>query len=124
MTRVTTTLLIFLVLMNGAVGIMSSSGLQDDLGVALAPGVTDSVDSAVNTAKDGFTANSGFADTLIALILSALKLFSALIQSVFALPKMLINLGIPSWIVVPVSLPLYIIAALEFVFLATGRDML
>lgn len=124
MSRVTTTLLILMILVNGSVGIMSSSGLEADLGVSLAPGVSDSVDSAVQTAERGLSANSGFAQTLIALILSALQLFSALIRAVFAFPQMLMNLGIPSWIVVPVSLPLYVIAALEFVFLATGRDPL
>jgi hypothetical protein len=124
MTRVTTTILIVLVLMNGTVGIMASSGLNEDLGVSLAPGVSDSMDEAVSTAQSGFSADASIIESTITLILSGVRLFQALIASVFAGPQMFMNLGFPAWIVLPITAPLYIIAALEFIFLATGRDPL
>lgn len=124
MTRVTTTILIVLVLMNGTVGIMASSGLSDDLGVDLAPGVSSSMDAAVDEAKAGFSADASIIESTISLILSGVRLFQSLVSGVFAGPAMLINLGFPAWAVVPISAPLYIIAALEFIFIATGRDPL
>jgi len=124
MTRVTTTILIVLVLMNGSVGIMASSGLSEDLGVELAPGVSGSMNDAVSTAQSGFSADAGVIQSTITLILSGVRLFQALISSVFAGPQMFMNLGFPAWVVLPIAAPLYIIAALEFIFLATGRDPL
>jgi len=124
MTRVTSTILIVLVLMNGTAGIMSQSGLSEDLGVTLAPGVSENVDNAVATAQNGLTADAGIIETTISLVLSGVQLFQALITAAFAMPQMLVNLGFPSYIVFPLAAPLYIIAALEFVFIATGRDPL
>lgn len=124
MTRVTSTILIVLVLMNGTASIMTASGLSEDLGVDLAPGVSENVNDAIATAQNGLTADAGIIETTISLILSGLQLFQALITSVFAMPQMLINLGFPSWLVLPLTGPLYIIGALEFVFIATGRDPL
>jgi hypothetical protein len=124
MTRVTTTILIVLVLMNGTVGIMAGSGLSDDLGVELAPGVSDSMDAAVDNAKAGFSADAGVIESTITLILSGVRLFQTLVKGVFAAPQLFINLGFPAYIVLPVAAPLYIIAALEFIYMATGRDPL
>ena len=124
MTRVTTTLLIMMVLMNGAVGIMASSGLSDQLGIDIAPGVSDNVDAAVETAQEGFSADAGLGETLFAVFMSALQTFSALINGIFALPQAMINIGFPAWIVWPIAMPLYIIATLEFIFIASGRRTL
>lgn len=121
MTRVTTTILVVLVLMNGTVAIMEGSGLSDDLGVELAPGISESVNDAIETAQSGLDADAGLGETLVALILSSLRLFEALITSVFSAPQAMVNLGFPPWIVYPITGPMYIIAALEFIFVAIGR---
>jgi len=123
-TRVTTTILIALILMNGTVGIMEASGLSEDLGVQFAPGVGDSVENATDRAKDGFQAGEGGGETLFGLFLSGVSLISALIDTIFAAPTLLINLGFPEWLVYPLVAPLYVISALEIMFVATGRDML
>lgn len=122
MTRVTSTILIAVILINGAAGIMASSGLEQDIGVQVAPGVSDSVDESVETAKDGLNADAGVGETLVSVILSGLLLFKGIIVGVFAAPVMFTNLGFPEWIVVPIAAPLYVIAALEFIYIATGRD--
>jgi hypothetical protein len=124
MTRVTSTILIAVILMNGTVGIMASSGLQEDIGVQLAPGVSDSVDQSVDKAKSGLNADAGIGETLVSVILSGLLLFKGIIVGVFAAPTMFVNLGFPAWVVAPIAAPLYVIATLEFIFIATGRDPL
>ncbi len=121
MSRITSTLLIFLILTNGAVTVMEGSGLSDDLGVELAPGVDKAVDDVVKNAEDGFTASEGLGDTLFSLFAAAMGTFKILIEGVFSMPQMFLNLGFPGWIVWPLFAPVYVISTLEFIYAATGR---
>lgn len=123
MTRITTTLLVFLILSNGAVTVMEGSGLSEDLGVNLAPGISEEVNTLTDKAKDGFQASEGLGDTLFTLFSAGFTLVSIFMQSLWAFPNMLLNLGIPSWFVWPVTTPLYLIATLEVMYAATGRRM-
>jgi len=123
MTRITTTLLVFLILSNGAITVMEGSGLSDDIGVTLAPGVSNEVSELTTQAQDGFSASEGIGDTLFALFAAAFSLVSLFVQSLWALPVMLLNVGFPVWIVVPLTTPLYLIATLEVLYAATGRRM-
>lgn len=124
MTRITSTVLIFLLLLNGTIGIMSASGLSEDIGIDLAPGVDDAMDSVISNARDGFTASEGLGDTLFSLFAAAMSTFNVLIQGVFAAPQMFINVGFPSWIVVPFFVPMYVVATLELVYAASGRSLI
>jgi len=123
MTRITTTILVFLVLMNGVTAVMAGSGLSDDLGVTIDPGGDSAVNESVSEAQSGFSPGGGGLSTLFGLFTSAMGFLQSLVTSVFAAPQMFINLGFPSWIVGPVFTPMYVVAALEFVYVATGRDL-
>lgn len=135
MARVSTTILVVLVLMNGTAGIMDASGLSDDLGVELSTGVSDALDNAMHqascsfddgttTSDDcGFAPGTGVGSTLFGLFVSALYFAQAVFQAVFAAPSMFMNLGFPSWFVTPIFAPMYIVAALELLYTATGRDL-
>lgn len=124
MTRVTSTVLVFMLLLNGGVTVMEGSGLSEDLGVTLAPGVDKAMDKVVDNAKDGFTASEGLGDTLFSLFAAAMGTFEVLVQGVFSLPSMLLNLGFPEWFVIPVFAPMYIISTLELIYAASGRSLL
>lgn len=124
MTRITSTILVFMVLINGGVTIMSSSGLSEDLGIDLAPGVDDAMDKVVSNAKDGFTATEGVGDTLFSLFAAAMGTFELLIKGVFSAPAMFMNLGFPSWFVIPVFAPMYIVSTLELIYAASGRNLI
>lgn len=121
MTRITSTLLVFMILANGGITVMEGSGLSDDLGVTLAPGVDNAIDQVLSDAKDGFTASEGLGDTLFSLFSAGMGTFNVLIQGVFALPQMMMNLGFPEWIVMPFFAPMYVISVLELIYMATGR---
>jgi len=123
MTRITTTLLVFLILSNGTVTIMEGSGLSDDLGVSLAPGVEQEVNNLTELASDGFQSSEGLGDTLFTLFAAAYSLIALFAQSAFAVPTMFLNLGFPAWFVVPLTGPLYLVSTLEVVYAATGRQM-
>lgn len=123
MTRITSTVLVFLILTNGAVTIMEGSGLSEDLDVQLAPGVDNAMDEVVSNAKAGFSPDTGPGDTLFALFAAGKGTFKVLIQGVFSMPSMFLNLGFPEWFVVPLFAPMYVIATLEFIYAAAGRKL-
>lgn len=123
MTRITSTILVVMILANGSVTIMSASGLSEDIGVEVAPGVSDAMDDVVTEMKKGFSPNIGVIESLISMFVAGLRLFQVVVEGVFAAPSMLMNLGFPEWFVIPISAPLYLISTLELLFIATGRDM-
>lgn len=122
MTRITTTIVVFMILLNGSVTIMSASGLSEDLGVSLAPGVESSMDKLVSDMKKGFSPNAGLGETLFTLFVGALRLFRVIVEGLYAAPSMFLNLGFPSWLVIPLFAPLYMLSTLELVYVATGRN--
>lgn len=122
MSRITTTVLILLLLLNGSASIMEASGLSEDIGVDIAPGVDRAMDQAVDNAKDGFSSRAGPLETLFSLFIAAMKLFETLTKAVFAAPTMFANLGFPSWFIAPIFAPMYIVSTLEIMYVATGRD--
>ena len=123
MARVTTSILVVLILMNGSVTVMAGSGLADDLGVELAPGATEAMDDIVENAQQGFSVSGGLGDTLFSLFAAGLGVMRLVFETAFAAPSMFINVGFPSWFVVPIFMPFYIIGLLELVYAATGRDL-
>lgn len=123
MTRVTSTILVFMILLNGSITVYEGSGLADDTGVSLAPGVNDAMDTVITEMKKGFNPNIGVVESLISLFLAGLNIFRVVVEGLYAAPSMFLNLGFPDWIVIPFMAPLYLISTLEMVFLATGRDL-
>ena len=124
MTRITSTVVIFLVLINGSVTIMAASGMSEDLGVDLAPGISDAADNVVENMKRGFSPDISVIESLISMITAGLNVFRVIVDGLYAGPTMFLNLGFPAWAVTAFYAPLYIISTLEMVFMATGRGML
>lgn len=123
MSRISTNILIILVLINGSVGIADASGLSEDTGVSLETGVGESLDKSVAHAKKGFAPGSGAGQTLYNLFWSAWNFFKTLIVGTYSAPSAFINLGFPAWFIVPLFAPLYIIAVLDLIYAAAGRDL-
>lgn len=123
MSRISTSILVILILLNGSVGIMEASGLTEDIGVELDTGVGDSMDKAINHATNGFNPGDGAGSTLFGLFVSAFYFLNTLFNAIFSAPAMFMNLGFPSWFVVPIFAPMYVIATLDLIYAATGRDM-
>lgn len=123
MTRITSTILIMLLLFNASVTIMEGSGMSDDLGVDLAPGIGETLDSIVADLKGGFSPDAGPGETLFSLFAAGLGVVELVIKGTYAAPSMFLNLGFPAWFVGPVFIPCYVIGTLELVYVGTGRDM-
>jgi len=124
MTRITSTILVFMLLMNGTVTVMAGSGMTADLGVELAPGISDSMDNVTSEMKNGFSPDVSVVESLVSMLVAGMNLFKVLVEGLYALPTAFLNLGFPEWIVYPLFAPAYLLSTLEIVFIATGRDMI
>lgn len=124
MTRITSTILVLMLLMNGTVTVMAGSGMTADLGVDLAPGISDSMETVTAEMKNGFSPDVSVVESLLSMLVAGLNLFQVLVEGLYALPTAFLNLGFPSWIVYPMFAPAYLLSTLELVFIATGRDMI
>lgn len=125
MTRITTTVLIMLLLLNGTATIMTASGLSEDLGVTLSTGVDDKMDSVVEELRQGFNPNVNVVESFISLALAAVRVFQVVVEGVFAAPTLIINLlggGELVTVIVGVFMaPLYVISTLEILSIAIGN---
>jgi len=121
MSRVTTTLLILLLLANGAASVMAASGLSEDIGVQLNPGIEQKMDTIVTDMKEGFSPNNNIVESLLLAASAFGKIFVLVAQGVFTAPTMLINLGFPEYIVVAFSAPVYLVATMELGSIVIGR---
>lgn len=128
MTRITTTVLILMLLMNGTVTIMAASGLNEDLGIAYTTGVDDQMDDVTAELNGAFSPDVNVIESFVALALAGVRIFGVVIEGVFSAPAMMKNLlgggAFIGTVVDVLMVPMYIIATLEMVFMATGRDAL
>lgn len=122
MTRITSTILVFMILLNGATTIAEASGLAEDTGVSLAPGVDDAMDKVIDEMKDGFSPDVSVIESLISMVAAGLNLFKVVVEGLYAAPQMFVNFGFPDYIVVAFFAPAYLISTLELMFIATGRS--
>jgi len=126
MTRITTTVLIMMLLLNGSATIMIASGFSEDIGVEITTGVDDKMDQVVTELKQGFNPNVNVVESFISLALAAVRLFQTVVEGVFAAPTMMINiLGGGTFVevvVTAVMAPLYVISTLEILAIAIGNE--
>jgi len=126
MTRITTTVLVMVILMNGAATIMDVSGLSDDLNVEMETGVGDSVEQTIEDLQNAFDPNISSVESLISLSLAAFRTFNIVISGVFAAPTMLINIfggsQLVETVVTVMFAPMYVISTLELIAVTLGNE--
>lgn len=112
--------LIFLVMLNGAAVLLEETGTTDALGIAPQPGGADELEKA-NQSTSKVVASQGNYQTLFGSFVGAATTFLKAFNAIFAGPRMLINLGVPSPIVTFVFGPAYIIVGIAVAQIITGR---
>lgn len=120
---ISTAFLVGLILLNGAAGIMEASGLNDALNMSLDPGGDQQIDEKIDDSKGDINATGGFGDTLFSVFGAVGSAFSGFLELVTIGPRMLINVGIPSFFVTALLAPLFMIAALDIYFALSGRKL-
>lgn len=126
MTRITSTVLAMMLLLNGAATVMEVSGLSDDIGIEMETGVDREMDKFVNDMKNGFSPNINIVESVISLTLAAVRVFFILVNAVYVAPELMINIlgggGLVETFVYVLMGPMYMISTLELLFMATGSD--
>lgn len=126
MARITTTVLVVVILLNGSATIMDVSGLGDDLGVDMATGVSDSVDKTIDKADDAFNPNIGSLQSTMSLALAAIGVFEIVIEGVLAAPTLVTNIlgggEVANAVVTVFFAPMYVISTLELISISLGTE--
>jgi len=127
MTRITSTVLVMLLLMNGTVAITEASGLSDDWGIQVETGVDETMDELVAEMEQGFSPNVNIIQSFVSLAIAGVRVFQIVVETVYVAPQLLINLfgggSLVSTFVYVIMAPMYLISTLEILYMATGNDM-
>lgn len=126
MTRITSTILAVMLLMNGGAAVMEVSGLSEDIGINIETGIDQQMDQFVDDMKKGFNPNVNIIESFISLALAGLRVFFILVEALYAAPTLMMNLlggsATVNAIVAMVMAPLYMISTLEMLYMASGRS--
>lgn len=126
MARITTTVLVVVILLNGVATIMDVSGLSEDLNVNMETGVSHEVEETITDVKDAFNPNIGSVQSLISLALAALGVFEIVISGTLAAPTLVINIlgggTLVETVVTVIFSPMYVISTLELISVSLGTQ--
>lgn len=122
MSRLSTTLVIMLIMLNAAAGFVTVTGIADDFGIQPNVGGDDRINQ-VNDQSKQVTANQGAVDTLIGVFDTAASYGSNVFTILFYGPTMLKNAGVPdSWMDF-LSAAIAVIVAKDVLYALSGRDL-
>lgn len=91
-------IVLFLLFFNGAAVLLNASGTADYLGVEPDTGDTNKLDAAREESKS-FGVSRGIGDTLFGLWITLSTVIETIVGAVFPGANMLMNAGVPSYIV-------------------------
>lgn len=120
--RISTKLVIFLMLMNAAAGMMVASGVAEDLNIQPNPGG----DTRVNETKQNASqvkAGGGLGSTLFTMYSTVADTLDSIYTLAFYGPEMLENLGVPGFLTDMFNGVLTVIVGADIVYALTGRDI-
>lgn len=121
--RISTNIVLFLIIMNATSGFLVATGVANDLGIAPLTGGGEQVES-VNDAAEDPNPGGGGGGTLFGLFVSAAEV----VKNVFVMatvggPLMLLNAGMPPALVTFLFAPMYAIVGADTIYVYTGRDV-
>jgi hypothetical protein len=117
--------LIFIVCMSAAAGVLYTAGVTDMWGVNPNTDEMDSVAADTESQLSTFTAQTGQETWLtdVFIIRAAIDTISGAMGAVNQLPNMLVQLGLPEWVVGFLVSPLFLVIIFMIIYVATGRDV-
>jgi len=118
-----TNILIFLVALNASAVVVGAVGLGADLGYQPTIGGDAKIETANESAANAEAQSDSAFDTFVGAVISAASTITTILGVVTAGPQMLINLGVPAFIVLPLATPLYILVGIDILQIISGRDL-
>ena len=122
MSRTSVQLVMFLIILNAVAGVVTVSGLGAALDIDPDTGAEDRIQRSIDTAAEDVEPTQGITDTLFSMFVSVTMTFSTIVNLMTYGTTMVINLGMPAWIVRPFEGIVYIIIAADLMHMLTGRD--
>jgi len=113
---------IILMLLNATPALLVNSGVAEDFGVDPAVGGDQRIDYANQNMSD-VEPSGGIGDTLFQLFSSVTEPVKAVVDVLFAGPKMFNNLGVPEYITTFIFAPLYLITGGTIIYVLAGRRL-
>ena len=117
--RRTWKIVVFYVFLTASIQLLAGAGVLGAMGVDVAPGVS-SEESEARTAAESLD-GSDSDNTLFGLITGVANTVATIFQVAFALPNLLLHIGIPGPIVAFLTAPVAFIVAYDGTHLLTGR---
>jgi hypothetical protein len=118
-----TNILIFLVALNASAVVIGAVGLGADLGYQPTIGGDAEIQTANESAANVEAQSDSAFDTFVGAVISAASTITTILGVVTAGPQMLINLGVPAFIVLPLATPLYILVGIDILQIISGRSL-
>lgn len=120
--RLSTSLMLFLILVSGTAGFADAAGIWQDWGVKVDLGVQEEVQQAQESFSSVSSGSLG-AGTLISLYLTVLNTLEAAFEIITALPDMLKLIGVPTFIADLLNLIVPILVGRGILAAYTGREI-
>lgn len=114
-------LMIFMVCLAAAASVMVASGLAAEIGQQPQTGIQEDVDSSNESFKEYSASRSEGATSFIGAVISGVDKTISAFKLIFALPSLLVNLGLPTWLATFISAPIYFSFGMFILYLITGR---
>lgn len=108
--------------LNSAAIMFESTELTDAMGVEVSLGSTQRLNAAAASAGK-IQPSSGLGDTLFAMYGTVTNGVLGIIHGIWAGPEMLVNLGVPSFVVAFLFAPAAVIVAVDIAYMITGRSL-
>lgn len=118
-----TNILIFLVALNASAVVVGAAGVSDSIGYSPGIGGDDQIEQANSSLDTVNTEKASGLDTFVGAVISAASTLIDVFGVVIAGPAMMINLGVPRFIVVPLAAPLYLLVGIDILQILSGRDL-
>jgi len=111
---------IAMVALNAAIAFLAAAGAASAWGVQMQTGIGDTVEQVNDAAEEIGSGPVGLIEAVSGLGIAAITLIVDLVEIAFAGPRLLENMGTPSFITGFVFAPLYVVVAIDIVAILRG----
>lgn len=120
--RLSTNIMLFIVILNLVPGVMGAAGVWDDWGIEVSTGVGEDVEEVQSTFQQTTEGGAFGGETLIGAILLVIDVLEVGYSLLFALPTMMSNLGVP-FLGIFINALVPIIVGIDLLGIIGGRDV-
>lgn len=111
---------IAMIALNAAIAFLAAAGAASAWGVQMQTGIGDTVEQVNDAAEEIGSGPVGLIEAVSGMGIAAITLIVDLVEIAFAGPRLLQNMGVPSFITTFIFAPLYVVVAIDIVAILRG----